>query len=698
MATDRVRGRYLVGVDIGGTFTDVCVVGENRVIAVGKGLTNPREPAVGAETVIDEVLKGSAIPPSEIGRVVHGTTLVTNALLERRGARTAMLTTAGFRDIVEMGRERRSDLYDLMVELARPVVPRHLRFGVRERTLADGTVEAPIDDDELADLAFELQERGVEAVAICFLHSFTNPQNEIRAREAVETAAPGLAVGLSSDIAPEIREYERFTTTTASVYVRGLVADYLEDLQGRLRKMGIESPLAIMLSNGGLSTVATASRNPIRMLESGPAAGAIAAAKFATVNVGDQVLSFDMGGTTAKVCVIEGGRPMITHDFEADRVYRLRRGSGLPIKTPVVDMIEIGVGGGSVARVNSLGLLVVGPESAGADPGPVCYGQGGTDPTITDADLVLGFLDPDTFLGGEMGLDLDAARAAIRTRIADPLELTVEGAAWGIHELVNNDMADAARVHIAERGLDVFGLPVFAFGGAGPVHACGMARALGATTVSVPPAAGVMSAVGFLAAPMAIDHARSRQATIDAEGIAAAEPLLREMEEEGKLVLTDSGVAPEQIVHERAADMRYQGQGFEIRVPLATGPLDEPRELVDAFERAYVRRYGRTGPDVPIEALTWRVVSRGPEPELSLTTERPSRSADPPTTTRPVWSPERGRFVEATVVWRSDLTPGAAVDGPGIVQERESTLVLPAGARCEVAADGSLMIDLEGLR
>src|SRR5215207_9539965 len=410
------------GVDIGGTFTDLCIAGPDGIVAIGKALGTPAAPADSVETVLRDALEREAYALSQ---VVHATTLVTNALIERKGAKLALLATSGFRDVIELARERRPDIYRLDVWRPQALVPRHLRFDVAERTLADGTIEQPVDTHEIEALASELAERGIEAIAICFLHSYVNPENEQLARAAVERAAPELRVAISSDVAPEIREYERTQTTAASVYVQDGVVRYLTDLEQRLTGLDASGRLRVMLSNGGVATAQDAAERPIRMLESGPAAGALAAAKFAGANGYADLMSFDMGGTTAKLCLIEDGRPLVTHEFEAARTDRFTRGSGLPIKTPTIDMIEIGVGGGSLAHVDTLGLLACGPESAGADPGPACYGGGGTLPTVTDADLVLGYLDPGFFLGGEMTLDVEAARTAIGEHIAEPLELTV---------------------------------------------------------------------------------------------------------------------------------------------------------------------------------------------------------------------------------------------------------------------------------
>ncbi|MBE2317633.1 hydantoinase/oxoprolinase family protein [Solirubrobacter sp. CPCC 204708] len=673
------------GVDIGGTFTDLCIAGPDGIVAIGKALGTPAAPADSVETVLRDALEDQPFDGGDLTRVVHATTLVTNALIERKGAKIALLATAGFRDVIELARERRPDIYRLDVWRPDPLVPRHLRFDVPERTLADGTVELEVDVEDVAALAAELAERGVEAVAICFLHSFTNPANERAARDAVRRAAPDLRVALSSDIAPEIREYERTQTTAASVFVQDRVVRYLDDLEARLSALGAGDRLRVMLSNGGVATARDAADRPIRMLESGPAAGALAAARFAAFNGFRDLMSFDMGGTTAKLCLIEDGRPLVTHEFEAARTDRFTRGSGLPIKTPTIDMIEIGVGGGSLAHVDTLGLLACGPQSAGADPGPACYGGGGTRPTVTDADLVLGYLDAGFFLGGEMALDVEAARTAIKTHIADPLGLSVEEAAWGIHRLVNEDMASAARVHAAERGHDATGLPLFAFGGAGPVHAFGVGAALGTTTVIVPAAAGVMSSVGVLAAPLATDGVRSKLEPVDESTLERAEPLFAELEAQGAEILSSSGLADEDITHERSIDMRYVGQGFEVTVPIAPG-----EDLRAAFEAAYVRAHGRTGPDVPIEAISWRVLSRGPDPDLRLVAA-PAGDGDARKGTRDVWFEDGYR--ETPIFDRYRMAVGTQVEGPAIVEERESTTVVGPGATARVAEDGSLIIE-----
>jgi N-methylhydantoinase A len=683
------------GVDIGGTFTDLCLVDGEHVVAVGKTLTTPQDPSAAVETVLAETLERVERSFSDLELVVHGTTLVTNAIIERKGSPTALLTTQGFRDAVEIGRERRYELYDLMVELPRPLVPRHLRFDVPERTLADGSVAMALDEPYVERLGRELGESGVEAVAVSFLHSFTNPEHERRAREALQRAAPALRVSLSSEVAAEIREYERTTTTVANVYVQNLIDRYLTELRARLERQGFEGRLYVMLSSGGVATVETASRFPIRLLESGPAAGALAAATYGRVSGHPDLVSFDMGGTTAKLCVVEEGRPLVADEFEVDRMYRLKRGSGTPVSVPVIDMIEIGVGGGSIASVDALGLMKVGPHSAGADPGPACYGLGGTEPTVTDADLVLGYLDPGYFLGGKMALDVEGARAAIEHEVAGPLGLSVDEAAWGIHTIVNENMANAARVHAVERGKDPTTLPLFAFGGAGPVHAAGVAAALGSPALVAPLGAGVMSALGFLTAPLSFDFVRTWRCALDDVDFARVNSLLADMEGDGAALLAQSGVAQADVTHERYADMRYVGQGHEVRVLLPPDELHETDTLVERFEREYEQLYGRRGPDVPVEAINWRVVSSGPRPELELAAVALEESSRPPRGARRAYFPTLGGYVETPVYDRYALRPGTRFDGPAIVEERESTLVVGPGQRIEVTAELALTVTPE---
>jgi N-methylhydantoinase A len=685
---------YRVGIDIGGTFTDMLWVGEDGVAVIGKTLTTPGDPSLAVENALRPVLQASSAK-SERGTLIHGTTLVTNALIERKGAPTALLTTVGFRDAVEIGREHRYELYDLNLDLPKPLVPRHLRFDVPERIAADGALIQALDEKFLRRLVSELSAKGIKAIAVSYLNSFRNPVHERRTAEIIGEVAPHIRVSLSSEVVAEIREFQRTSTTVANVYVQERVANYLAQLQARLDQIGFVGNFFIMLSSGGIATRDTASRFPVRLLESGPAAGALAAAQAGLLSGHQDLLSFDMGGTTAKLCVIEDGQPAKTHEFEVDRVYRFRKGSGLPVRIPVIDMIEIGAGGGSIARIDSLGLLKVGPDSSGADPGPVCYGLGGTEPTVTDADLVLGYLDADYFLGGKMQLDVEGARTAL-ARLGTKLGMSVEQAAWGIHQIVNENMANAARAHLGERGKDPRRMPMYAFGGAGPVHGYRVAEILRLPAIISPFGAGVGSTFGLLSAPLAFDFVRSAYSRLDHLDWSFANRLLDEMAEEGRGVLERSGLSAEQISYKRSTDMRYVGQGHEVAVMLPDGVLSAEHlsRVSKLFSDAYRALYGREGPDVPLEVINWRVVASGPRPELNLklpTNRR--RAGNARRGFRRAYFPEPGEYIETAVYDRYALDVGMEFIGPGIVEERESTLIV--GARGKARVDERLNIVVE---
>ncbi|HKX18418.1 MAG TPA: hydantoinase/oxoprolinase family protein [bacterium] len=703
-APDGAASQLRIGVDIGGTFTDLIVVNDTGVFEIVKVLTTPEDPADAVIVGVTGLLEAAGVPARDVAQVVHGTTLLTNALIERKGARTALITTRGFRDALEIAREHRYDMYDLFIGRPAPLVPRYLRYELRERVLEDGTVAEPLDLEEARRLVETLRREDIEAVAVCFLHSYRAPAHERAVGELIRTDAPQLACALSHEVVPEIREYERTSTTVANVYIQGLAAQYLARLEERLKAMDVRGPLFIMQSTGGICSVETASRLPIRVVESGPAAGALGAAHHGKLAGRPDLLSFDMGGTTAKACLIEGGEPLTAREFEVARVYRFTRGSGLPIKVPAIEMIEIGAGGGSLARVDRLGLLTVGPDSAGADPGPACYGRGGAEPAVTDADLLLGYLDPEFFLGGRLRLDREAARRAIEERVAGPLGLDPVLAAWGIHQVVNENMASAVRVHAVERGKDIRRFPLFAFGGAGPVHAHRVARILRCPTVVCPLGAGVASAMGFLVAPLVFDFVRSANGALEAMEWSVARAAMDEMEEEGRRLLSAT-VRADEIGFRRWADMRYRGQGYEVRVPMPDVPLAPGAETVlrDAFERAYAAIYGHTAPDVPVDVVSWRVAAHGPRPALGLTEASGgdavsgAAAGDGPEgalkTRRPVYLPERNGFVEAPVYDRYRLASGDTFAGPAIVEERESTVVVGLNARVRMDAWRNLVIE-----
>ena len=690
---------HRVGIDIGGTFTDLVLIDDaSGERAIGKVLTTPDDPSEAVEQGLRGLLEREDVDASQLKTIIHGTTLVTNALIERRGTATALLTTEGFRDAVAIGTEHRYDMYDIFLEKPEPLVPRSLRYGVRERVLDDGSVLRDLDEEQVRAIAGELRERGIGAVAVSFLHGFRNPVHEQRVAEILAEEAPGVAVSLSSEVSPEIREYERTSTTIANVYVRPLVERYLQRLEERLRRLGFDGSFYVMLSNGGTASVETACRFPVRLLESGPAAGALAAAFYGEEAGFSDVLSFDMGGTTAKACLIDGGEPLTSTDFEVARVYRFKKGSGLPVKTSVIEMIEIGAGGGSIARVGPLGLPKIGPESAGADPGPACYGRGGEEPTVTDADLLLGYLDPDFFLGGRMHLDYRAAEKALR-KISDALGVDPVKAAWGVHQVVDENMANAARVHAVERGKDPRKYLLIAFGGAGPVHAHRVARALGVPGFVAPLGAGTASAFGFLCAPLSFDLARSLYGRLDELDWDAANAALAEMEEEGRELLRASGVADEDVLVRRLGEMRYVGQGHEVGVKLPEGTLgpDDVGGISAGYREEYRRLYGREGPDVPLEAITWRVEVSAPRPEIlqeewggdprSLDEARKGK--------REIYLPEKDGFAAVPVYDRYRLDPGAAFDGPAVVEERESTVIVGPDSRAEVDGSRNLIVRWE---
>lgn len=690
---------FRVGIDIGGTFTDMLLVGDDGRAVIAKTLTTPGDPSLAVENALRPVLENGSVDARERGTLIHGTTLVTNALIERKGALTALLTTAGFRDAVEIGREHRYELYDLNLDLPKPLVPRHLRFDVPERMAADGSVLERLDESFVRKLVGELRDKGIRAIGVCYLNSFRNPAHEKRTAAIIAEIAPMIRVSLSSEVVAEIREFQRTSTTLANVYVQERVSDYLAQLQSRLDKIGFRGSFFVMLSSGGIATRETASRFPVRLLESGPAAGAIAAAEAGLRSGHRDLLSFDMGGTTAKLCVIDDGEPLKTHEFEVDRVYRFRKGSGLPVRIPVIDMIEIGAGGGSIARVDSLGLLKVGPDSSGADPGPVCYGQGGTQPTVTDADLVLGYLDANYFLGGKMKLDLDATKKALE-RLGKPLKMSAEQVAWGIHQIVNENMANAARAHLGERGKDPRRMPMYAFGGAGPVHGYRVAEILRLPALISPFGAGVGSTFGLLSAPLAFDFVRSAYSRMDQLDWDLANRLLDDMAQEGREVLESSGLESREIRYQRTADLRYIGQGHEVSVALPDGGLDAgdlPR-IGAEFERTYESLYGRKGPEVPLEVINWRVVASGPKPDMNLKLPHgSSKGGDARKGSRLAFFPETNGYVETAIYDRYALEPGMQFTGPAIVEERESTLIVGARGRARVDDKLNVVVELGGL-
>lgn len=681
-----------VGVDVGGTFTDFVLVDEARArVLTGKRLTTPDDPGRAILEGLDRLLAEAGVGFGDVRQIVHGTTLVTNIVIERKGARIGLVTTRGFRDSLEMGREMRYDLYDLFLDKPEPLVPRPRRLAVTQRNDAHGTERLALAEDEVRDAARVLKAQGVEAVAVCFLHSYIDPSHERRAGAILADELPGVPVTLSSDVAPEIREYERANTACVNAYVTPLMDRYLAVLEAALKAKGLGGPLHLMLSAGGIATVGYARANPVQLIESGPAAGATAAMHHGRIAGVADMISFDMGGTTAKMCLVEKGEAEHSSTFEAARVRRFRKGSGLPLKVPVIDLIEIGAGGGSIAQVSAMGLLTVGPESAGSVPGPVCYARGGTHPTVTDADLLLGYLSPEYFLGGEMALDRAAVERAMEEHLARPLGLSVLEAAAGIHAIVNENMAAATRMYVAEKGRDPRRYAMLAFGGAGPVHAYGLAKLLKLSRVIVPQGAGVASALGFLVAAPAIDLVRSGVQRLNAVDWTAIAERFAAMEAEARAMLEDAGAAPGDVTFRRSVDMRYAGQGFDIAVPLpdAIDAASVEAAFLDTYQRLFDRRI--TG--VPMEVLSWRLnatASRPSVPEASASGDGASLKGE-----RPVWFPETG-MAPCRVHDRYRLRPGERHAGPAVVEERESTIVIGPDASFMADSHGNILIDIQG--
>ncbi len=683
--------RLRIGFDIGGTFTDfVLADADTGALRLHKSLTTPADPAVGALEGLAALIQAHGVGLGDVGEIVHGTTLVTNAVIERKGARLGLITTAGFADIIEAGTEQRYDIYDLFLRFPRPLVARRHRLEVGERIDRDGRVVTKLDPASVRQAARRLSAAGVEAVAICFLHAYRNPAHEQEAAAILAEEMPGIPVSISSEVVAEIGEYARCVTTCLNAYVRPLMATYLARLERELRARGFTGPLRLMHSAGGLMSLEAAGQLPIRLLESGPAGGALAAALLGARAGHDDLIAFDMGGTTAKACLIENGRAEIAPLLEAGREHRFKKGSGLPVKAPTIDMIEIGAGGGSIAAIDEVGLLRVGPHSAGAAPGPACYGAGGDLPTVTDANLVLGFYDPAFFLGGRMRLDVAAARTAI-ARVAAPLGLSIEAAAWGIHKVVVESMADAARVYLVERGKDPRRYAMVGFGGAGPAHAAEVARALGVGELVIPPASGAASALGFLSAPLSATRARSLPVRL-APGFdgAAVETLLAALESEARAELALGGVQ-DAIRIERQADMRLVGQMHEISVPLPDAALNDAAlpDIAAAFERVYTARYAALQPDALIEAISFRVVATGASPAVALD-EPGAKGTQPRKGSRPVWFGDG--FRDTPVFDRYALRQGMEIAGPAIVEERESTTIVFPGDTLRIDQAGNLRI------
>ena len=689
---------FQLGIDIGGTFTDVVLLDEkNEKLTFGKTLTTYGDPTDGIVNGIQQVLSDNHVSGKDIRRVLHGTTLVTNAIIERKGAKTGLITTKGFEDVLEIGRELRYDIYDLNITMPKPLVPRNLRVGVSERMDKHGNIIHSLNQSDLAESVQKLVDQGVEAVAICYMFGFMNPTHEQETAQYIQSHFPDIYVSVSSEIMPEIREYERTSATAMNAFVQPLTHTYLSRLETRLYEMDIAGVINIMLSSGRLTTLEGAKHSPIHLLESGPAGGTMAGVFVGKQTHRKDLFAFDMGGTTAKASLIHNHEPDITNQFEAGRVKRFRKGSGLPVRIPVIDMIEIGAGGGSIAKVNQLGLLTVGPESAGSEPGPACYDRGGKFPTVTDADLVLGYLNEDFFLGGTMKLNRQKAEDAIRIHLAESLGLSVEDAALGVHRVVNENMANAARVHILEKGQDPRHYTMMAFGGAGPVHAFHVAQRLNLKQLMAPVGAGVASAIGFLVSAVAVESVRShvnKLATMDWEQVNL---FLDELEKSGRIFLANSGITDADVTVTRQSDMRYFGQGFEIKVSVPNGILSEDKivKIEKNFSKVYKTLYSRTIDDVPIESVTWRVLTKGPSPEIRLQQVFDDNSHITLKGHRKVRFPEMESPLECPVYSRYGLTVGDEINGPAIIEEKESTFVIGPNSRFSVDNQMNIVVDME---
>ena len=692
-----MQKRIRIGVDVGGTFTDFVLVDEHRdMIFTGKQLTTPTDPGKAICEGVARIAREAAVEMSALDGIVHGTTLIANAVIERSGAKVGLITTRGFRDILEVGHEMRYDLYDLFLEKPEPLVPRNLRLTVNERVSSHGEILVELDEAGLKAASDELVAQGVDSLAVCFINSYVNAEHEKRANDIILSDHPDLPVTISTVVAPEIREYERTNTAVANAYVLPLMRQYINELQDKLTTLGLVGPLNVMLSGGGIAALRVAQESPILMIESGPAAGAISGAYYGKLTDTESLIAFDMGGTTAKMCLVENFEPEHANTFEAGRVRRFRQGSGIPLKVPVIDLIEIGAGGGSISRLDAMGLLKVGPYSAGSEPGPVCYGLGGEDPTVTDADLLLGYLSPDYFLGGEMSLNTDGVRDAIDVKLAGPSGMDVTAAAAGIHAIVNNNMAAATRQYIAEKGRDPRSYTLVATGGAGPVHAYGVAKQLKLSRFICPLGAGVSSALGFLIAAPATEGVKSYVSRIDQIDPDTVLENYQDMSETAIQSLVEAGGDVNTITIKHRVEMRYVGQGFEIAVDLPD-ELDGanlPELLKAGFLERYTELFGRSISDVAIETVTWRISASGPTPNIQLNFEgqQIDRGAAEKGE-RQVYFPETG-YAPCKIYNRYGLAAGARFAGPAVIEERESTVV--AGPDTTISVDDhlNLIIDI----
>ncbi len=688
------RRRLVAAIDIGGTFTDIVIydMGSGKSL-VGKYLTTPHDPSIGALAGLRALLDEFGLRFKELSQAIHATTLATNAIIERKGATTGLITTKGFVDILLIGRESRYDIYDLVPEFPEPLVPVSMRREITERISGTGEILQPLSPQEVKVTIQELVDKGVNSIAVCLLHSYINPEHEETIAESIAEFFPDVSFSLSSQVCPEIREYERTSTTVANAYIQPIVSRYLEDLEANLDDV----PLYLMLSNGGIATAQSAAKTPIRMIESGPAGGALAAAYFGAQSGFEDLIAFDMGGTTAKTCIIEKSIPHFTFNFEIARVKRFKKNSGLPIQVPCIDLIEAGAGGGSIAYVDEMGLLKVGPESQGASPGPACYGLGGDKPTVTDADLLLGYINPAYFLGGMMEIFSEAASRSIRKNIAEPLKIQEVQAAWGIHEVVNETMAAATRIQLSERGNDPRNFTLVATGGAGPVHAFHLARKVGLHRIICPPAAGLASSLGLLTVPFKVDTVDSYVSPLEEVDVERLNTLFAEREKQCYSLLKAAGVKERDIQIERMADISFEGQGYPLSVSIPTGKLKSNHmEVIEkSFRDKYVEAHGRAINNVPLRVFNWRIFGIGPSPTVTFKFANfPTKgSGNPLKGTQRIYLPESKGFRKVNVYNRYLLRPNQKFKGPALVEERETTTVI--GSRSSFSVDKNLNLIIE---
>jgi N-methylhydantoinase A len=683
---------YRVGFDVGGTFTDFVLQSPSGELSTGKRLTTYPDPSEACLAGLDALLAQGGVPWSDVAQAVHGTTLGSNVVIERKGRGIGLLTTRGFRDVLIIGREKRYQVYDLQIEKPASLVPRRLIGEVTERILADGTVRTPLDEADARRAIRQLAARGVTALAVCLLHAYVNPAHERRIAAIAAEEAPHLTVTLSHEVSPTFREYERTSTTVVNAYVMSIVRAYLHGLATAMSERGYRGRFFVMQSSGGIATAEAMERYPVRMIESGPAAGALMAAAYGELTGHRDLIAFDMGGTTAKLALIENGRPATTTAFELHRVNNAP-GSGLPMNIQAIDLVEIGAGGGSIAQAR-LGVIAVGPESASSTPGPVCYGRGGVEPTVTDADLVLGYINPEYFAGGAIKLQAGAAARAIEERVARPLGLSLEDAAWGIHTIVNTNMELATRVVSIERGRDPRDLTLVAFGGSGPVHGCRLAQALGIPRIVLPASAGVTAAIGLLAAEVKFDVARTHVRRLDSVDGASLDAMYDEMSDQATAVVRESAVTGDVMVA-RSADARYVGQGYEVTVPIPSGRLDAAvlARVRTSFHEVYAARYGYANPAEPVEVVTWKLSAIGGSPRIALAKAGASSADTRRKATRRAYFPEARGYADTPVYDRYELAAGTSLTGPAIVEERESTTVLPPGVTATVDEYANLIAE-----